>query len=284
MPLADPVTLETPVITIDSVDYVCAARMVRLVPKDKMADVSTFCNPGGERPSSTTWTLDVEILLSFGAVSTGTWNTLNADPQAAQDVHRQVRRRGVGGDEPVGDVRHLGAVDPVRRRQDRRLDADHSHRRRHRRTGVHDRLMAQLKVVGLTELRKALRKAGDKEFANELRKANTRVAEDVLRRAQPGIAGQSTKVAASGRAVRSAVGGKIAFDEVRSAGVIFGAHHDVARIGPKRGPYKGFNAFRPANPQGYHVYPEVDESLESIADIYMTAVDDYMDSQGVLRA
>lgn len=78
MPLADPVVLETPVITINSVDYVCAARSVSLIPSDMKADVKTFCNPGGERPSSTTWTLDVEILLSFGAVSTGTWNTLNA--------------------------------------------------------------------------------------------------------------------------------------------------------------------------------------------------------------
>ena len=78
MPLADPVVLETPVITINAVDYVCAARSVRLIPSDMKADVKTFCNPGGERPSSTTWTLDVELLLSFGAVSTGTWNTLNA--------------------------------------------------------------------------------------------------------------------------------------------------------------------------------------------------------------
>ena len=78
MPLADPVVLESPVITIDSVDYVCAARSVSLIPSDMKADVSTFCNPGGERPSSPTWELEVELLLSSGAVSTGTWNTLNA--------------------------------------------------------------------------------------------------------------------------------------------------------------------------------------------------------------
>jgi len=78
MPLADPVTLENPVLTIDGVDYVCAARSASLIPTDMKADVKTFCNPGGERPSSTTWTFDMEVLLSFGAVNTGTWNTLNA--------------------------------------------------------------------------------------------------------------------------------------------------------------------------------------------------------------
>lgn len=78
MTLADGVTLESPVITINAVDYVCAARSVRLIPTDKKADISTFCNPGGERPSSTTWVLDVELLLSYGAVGTGSWNTLNA--------------------------------------------------------------------------------------------------------------------------------------------------------------------------------------------------------------
>lgn len=79
MPLTtDPIVIDAPKITINAVDYLCASRAVSLIPKDKMADVSTWCNPGGERPSTTVWTLDVEILLSFGAVGTGTWNTLNA--------------------------------------------------------------------------------------------------------------------------------------------------------------------------------------------------------------
>lgn len=142
-------------------------------------------------------------------------------------------------------------------------------------------MAAQIGVKGLAELRRALRKAGDKEFANALRKANVLVAKDVLERARPGIAGVSAHVAASGRAVRSAVGAKIAFDDVRSGGVIFGAHHDVQRIGPNRGPYKGYNGFRLANPDGYHVYPEVDDALEDIGDIYIDAVDGYMDSMGV---
>lgn len=143
---------------------------------------------------------------------------------------------------------------------------------------------AAVKVVGLTELRKALREAGDKEMANALRDANTQVAAVVLDKARPGIAEQSNTVASSGRAVKSAVGGKVAFSSVRAGGVIFGAHHDMQRVGPSGRRYKGHNQFRTANPQGYHVAPEVDESLEQIADIYMTAVDTYMDRQGVPRA
>lgn len=143
---------------------------------------------------------------------------------------------------------------------------------------------AALKIVGLTELRKALREAGDKEMANALRDANTKVAAVVLDKARPGIAAVSSTVAASGRAVKSAVGGKVAFSSVRAGGTIFGAHHDVQRIGPSGRRYNGFNMFRTANPEGYHVAPEVDESLEQIADIYMDAVDTYMDRQGVPRS
>lgn len=145
-------------------------------------------------------------------------------------------------------------------------------------------MAAQVAVKGLTELRRALRKAGDKEFANALRKANVLVGAEVLERARPGIASVSAHVAASGRVVRSAVGAKLAFDDVRSGGVIYGAHHDVQRIGANRGPYKGYNGFRLANPEGYHVHPEVDESLEQIGDIYIDAVDGYMDSMGVPKA
>ena len=143
---------------------------------------------------------------------------------------------------------------------------------------------AALKIVGLTELRKALREAGDKEMANALRDANTKVAAVVLDKARPGIAAVSSTVAASGRAVKSAVGGKVAFSSVRAGGTIFGAHHDVQRIGPSGRRYNGFNMFRTANPEGYHVAPEVDESLEQIADIYMDAIDTYMDKQGVPRS
>ena len=121
-------------------------------------------------------------------------------------------------------------------------------------------------------------------MANALRDANTKVAAVVLDKARPGIAAVSSTVAASGRAVKSAVGGKVAFSSVRAGGTIFGAHHDVQRIGPSGRRYNGFNMFRTANPEGYHVAPEVDESIEQIADIYMDAIDTYMDRQGVPRS
>lgn len=143
---------------------------------------------------------------------------------------------------------------------------------------------AAVRVVGLTELRKALREAGDKDMAAALRDANTKVAAAVLDKARPGIAEQSSTVAASGRAVKSAVGGKVAFSSVRAGGTIFGAHHDLPRVGPSGRRYRGFNAFRAFNPEGYHVAPEAEQSIEEIADLYMDAVDTYMDRQGVPRA
>lgn len=141
-----------------------------------------------------------------------------------------------------------------------------------------------LQIVGLKELRKALREAGDKEMANALRDANTKVAALALDKARPGIAEQSSTVASSGRAMKSQVGGKVAFTSVRAGGTIFGAHHDRPRVGPSGRVFRGHNQFRTANPQGYHVTPEVDESLEEIADIYIDAVDAYMDRQGVPRS
>ena len=39
-----------------------------------------------------------------------------------------------------------------------------------------------------------------------------------------------------------------------------------------------------ANPEGYHVHPEVDEALEQVGDIYIDAVDGYMDAMGVPKA
>lgn len=143
---------------------------------------------------------------------------------------------------------------------------------------------AAVQVVGLAELRKALREAGDKQMANALRDANTKVAALALERARPALAEVSSTVAASGRAMKSQVGGKVAFSSVRAGGTIFGAHHDRPRVGPSGRVFRGYNQFRTTNPKGYHVGPEVDESLEEIASIYIDAVDEYMDAQGVPRA
>lgn len=68
--LSDPFVIDNPSIMIDTQEYKCAARAASLIPSVKMADTSTFCNPGGERPAGTTWTFDVTLLLSYGATGT----------------------------------------------------------------------------------------------------------------------------------------------------------------------------------------------------------------------
>ncbi len=77
MPVAAPFIMRKPFITVNSLDLVCHARKVSLVPEDSMADVETFCNPGGEAPGSTKWMLTISALQSYGAGATpGLWDTL----------------------------------------------------------------------------------------------------------------------------------------------------------------------------------------------------------------
>jgi hypothetical protein len=82
MAMADPFVVVDPKITIDSIDFKCASRMVSLIPEDNEADIETFCNPGGTRPGSTNWTCSIEVVLSYGVDASdsvdGSWNQLNA--------------------------------------------------------------------------------------------------------------------------------------------------------------------------------------------------------------
>lgn len=79
MPItADVFVVEKPSILIGTIEINCAAGSVSLVPTDKQADIETFCNPGGERPTATHWTLDVDVKLSYGTGTTALWNQLRA--------------------------------------------------------------------------------------------------------------------------------------------------------------------------------------------------------------
>ena len=77
MAIPDGFVYEDPSIMIDAFEYKCGTRGASLTPEDKTVDISTWCNPGGERPASTKWTLDIEVVLSYGTPD-GTWNKLNA--------------------------------------------------------------------------------------------------------------------------------------------------------------------------------------------------------------
>lgn len=81
--LADAFVYEDPSLVIDGQEYKCAMKSTSLIPNEQMVDIATVCNPSGERPitANVTYTLDAQLLLSFGAPGAngaGTWNTLNA--------------------------------------------------------------------------------------------------------------------------------------------------------------------------------------------------------------
>lgn len=83
---ADVFVIEKPSILIGTIEIQCAAGSVALVPTDKMADVETFCNPGGERPASTSWVIDIDVKLSYGTGTTALWNQLHALAKTKQTV------------------------------------------------------------------------------------------------------------------------------------------------------------------------------------------------------
>lgn len=76
MPAPDPYVYEMPLVEIDGTDFVCYAEGAELMPSDRMADGETFCTPGLEIPTSTTWALTIDFKQSYG--TDGLWNLLNA--------------------------------------------------------------------------------------------------------------------------------------------------------------------------------------------------------------
>lgn len=103
--LADPILYDDPSLVIDGQEYACVMKSTSLVPNEVMADVATVCNPSGERPlvSHTTYTLDAQLLLSFGAAGAagaGSWNTLNAIAGLRKTVVLKNKSSAVGADNP----------------------------------------------------------------------------------------------------------------------------------------------------------------------------------------
>lgn len=90
------------VIGASEIELICHARRVALVPTDEMADVETFCNPGGEAPSTTTWVLTIEALQSFGPETTnpGLWETLHTMAKTKQTVVVKPADTAVGPTNP----------------------------------------------------------------------------------------------------------------------------------------------------------------------------------------
>lgn len=74
--MADVFVVTDPSILIGSVELVCHGSHVALTPNPIMADISTWCDPEGEREAIASWTFSVELKQSYG--TEGTWTDLNA--------------------------------------------------------------------------------------------------------------------------------------------------------------------------------------------------------------
>lgn len=93
MAVAEPYVLRDPYVAIVSgtsveADLSCHLRSVSLTPTDSEADVETACNPGGVAPGTTTWTLELEVLQSFGpdaSTNPGLFETLSAYAKSRKD-------------------------------------------------------------------------------------------------------------------------------------------------------------------------------------------------------
>lgn len=145
---------------------------------------------------------------------------------------------------------------------------------------------AKVGARGLRELRRAFKAMGDKSFDRHFAQVHKRIAQQVIDAARPGVAEQSSRVAASMRAVTSATGAKVRVggpDTPWAAGLIFGAARNRDRLGPTGRHYSGYNQFRSWWAGPYHIWPEVDELRDTIADDYAKAIDEFFGEQGVPR-
>jgi hypothetical protein len=105
MPItADVFVIDKPSIVIGGVEINCAAGSVALVPDDKMADIETFCNPGGERPTSTKWTIDIDVKLSYGTGTTALWQQIKAMAKTKQTVVIKPSEAAVSAANPSATV------------------------------------------------------------------------------------------------------------------------------------------------------------------------------------
>lgn len=73
--MANPYRAILPEISIGGTDIKCHASKLTLTPDQQYESASTFCNPGGEIPTTATWTCEIDVLQSFGV--DGAWNLLH---------------------------------------------------------------------------------------------------------------------------------------------------------------------------------------------------------------
>lgn len=64
---AEPYIARNPGLTIGGETIECHMRKVSLLPEDSEVDTATFCKPGRRAQGTTLWTLEIDVLQSFGA-------------------------------------------------------------------------------------------------------------------------------------------------------------------------------------------------------------------------
>jgi hypothetical protein len=136
---------------------------------------------------------------------------------------------------------------------------------------------AAIKVEGLDDLRRELRKLDAAGLTNELKEANYRVAQSVIGPAQSrarGLGAMETKAANTLKASRAAKAALINYGGARApfaGGAEFGAHRDLRR---RRGEssYVGFRQFAPWTGNGMtagrFIYPTIRDMTPGILDEY----------------
>lgn len=131
-----------------------------------------------------------------------------------------------------------------------------------------------VRIEGLTEFRKELRKVAGKDGLDALKAVNVKVAEMIVERTKPKMSKKSTRSAASLKAAKTGNasfvrgGGKSA---PMFGGVEFGSYRNQSRA-TRRGPVKGWNQFDPwkgnGSGAGYFLYDTVRSSSDEVIKMY----------------
>lgn len=131
-----------------------------------------------------------------------------------------------------------------------------------------------VRIEGLTEFRKELRKVAGKDGLAALKAVNVKVAEMIVERTKPKMGKRSTRSAASLKAAKT---GNAAFvrgggkNAPMFGGVEFGAYRNQPRR-VARGTVSGWNQFEMwrgnASDAGYFLYATVRASSEEVVQMY----------------
>lgn len=139
-----------------------------------------------------------------------------------------------------------------------------------------------IKVQGLDELRRELKRLDDKGLTGELKDANFEAAKSVIAPAQAmarGLGRMQARAAATLTPSKAAAGARVNFGGARApfaGGAEFGAGQNVPRNLP-RGRVLGWNQFEPwrgnVSGAGYFLFPTIRRLTPDLVDLYGDAIE-----------